>query len=91
MNAQLEIMNNGHLDMREKLAAQRTILADERTFLAYIRTSVALSLAGGSIMHFFATNFVLLALAWFLILISLALFAWGAYRYIMLQKLVVKL
>ena len=40
------------LILRDYLAADRTELANERTLLAYVRTSVALAAAGGSLIHF---------------------------------------
>ncbi|MBI2287499.1 MAG: DUF202 domain-containing protein [Chloroflexi bacterium] len=40
------------LILRDYLAADRTSLANERTLLSYIRTSVALAAAGGSLIHF---------------------------------------
>ncbi len=40
------------LILRDYLAADRTILANERNLLSYIRTSVALAAAGGSLIHF---------------------------------------
>ena len=40
------------LILRDELALDRTLLANERTLLAYLRASVALGIAGVSIMHF---------------------------------------
>ncbi len=40
------------LILRDYLAADRTVLANERTLMSYIRTSVALAAAGGSLIHF---------------------------------------
>ncbi len=40
------------LIIRDYLAADRTVLANERTFMAFIRTSIALAAAGGSLIHF---------------------------------------
>lgn len=38
--------------LREQLALYRTVLANERTFLAYLRTAFALILAGVTLVHF---------------------------------------
>lgn len=43
--------------LRDHLALERTILANETTLLAYIRTSVGLLAAGGSIIQFLSGNF----------------------------------
>ena len=41
------------LILRDYLAAGRTDLANERTFLAYVRTALALFAAGVTLVHFF--------------------------------------
>jgi len=40
------------LILRDDLAIDRTRLANERTLLAYLRASVALLIAGASVIHF---------------------------------------
>jgi putative membrane protein len=40
------------LILRDELAIDRTLLANERTLLSYLRSAVALLIAGGSIMQF---------------------------------------
>ena len=40
------------LILRDQLAIDRTLLANERTFLSYLRSAVALLIAGVSIIHF---------------------------------------
>ena len=40
------------LILRDELAIDRTILANERTFLSYIRLAITLIIAGVSIVHF---------------------------------------
>ena len=40
------------LILRDELAIDRTVLANERTMLSYLRSGVALGIAGVSIMHF---------------------------------------
>ncbi len=56
----------GHLFLRDHLAAQRTILANERTFLAYIRTALTIFIAGVSFIKFFG-YVVIELLGWLLI------------------------
>jgi len=55
-----------HLFLRDHLAAKRTILANERTFLSYIRTALTLLVAGVSFIKFFGSA-VIQALGWILI------------------------
>jgi putative membrane protein len=42
----------GTLPLRDELAIDRTLLANERTLLSYLRFGVALALAGVTIIHF---------------------------------------
>jgi putative membrane protein len=44
--------NINELILRDQLAIDRTLLANERTLLSYLRSGVALFLAGISIIHF---------------------------------------
>ncbi|MEC4685061.1 MAG: DUF202 domain-containing protein [Nitrospirota bacterium] len=60
-----------HLFLRDHLAAQRTTLANERTFLSYVRTALTLLVAGVSFIKFFG-SVVIQVLGW--ILIPLGLF-----------------
>ena len=41
------------LDLRDRLAVERTRLANERTVLAYLRSALTLIIAGFSLMQFF--------------------------------------
>ena len=40
------------LSLTDHLAVDRTMLANERTFLAYFRTALALVVIGGTFLHF---------------------------------------
>ncbi len=70
------------LILRDYLAADRTALANERTLLSYIRTSVALAAAGGSLIHFLGSlvanigGGLLLALAAGILGLGLQRFIW---------------
>ena len=44
--------NTSELILRDHLAVDRTLLANERTLLSYLRSGVALFIAGISIVHF---------------------------------------
>lgn len=41
------------LTLRDLLAVDRTVVANERTLLGYVRTTLALLAAGASLLHFF--------------------------------------
>jgi putative membrane protein len=72
------------LVIKDPLSADRTILANERTFLAYIRTAVTLLVAGLSLISFFPSNLVK-----FIGILSLVptiiIFSVGARRYYYLK------
>ncbi len=44
--------NATELILRDQLAIDRTLLANERTLMSYLRSGVALLIAGRSIIHF---------------------------------------
>ena len=44
------------LDLRDRLAVERTRLANERTLLAYLRSALTFIIAGFSLMQFFRDN-----------------------------------
>lgn len=73
------------LILRDYLAADRTALANERTLLSYIRTSVALAAAGGALIHFLGSlaadvgGGLLLALA-------AGILGWGLQRFIWYKR-----
>lgn len=46
------------LILRDHLAIDRTILSNESTFLAYVRTSLAIIAAGATLFHFFSEMWV---------------------------------
>ncbi len=43
--------------LRDHLAIDRTMLANESTFLAYVRTGLAVSAAGATLVHFSVSSF----------------------------------
>jgi len=57
----LKVKEKVNLEIRDYLAIERTKFANERTFLAYIRTAMALVLAGFSLTQFFKNDIYKLA------------------------------
>ena len=69
------------LILREHLALDRTILANERTFLGYIRTSLTLFVVGVTFIKFF--NILFLAImGWIFILVGILIFIFGLIKYV---------
>lgn len=66
--------------LRDYLAVDRTIMANESSFLSYIRTSLTLVVAGVSLVKFLDSSFFHL-LGWSLLVLAGLLVIHGAMRY----------
>lgn len=72
--------NSAELILRDQLAIDRTLLANERTLLSYLRSGVALFIAGVSIIHFShevwftVTGFLCLPFGFFTVLFGISRF-----------------
>ncbi len=78
-------MKENELILRDILAIERTKLANERTFLAYFRSSIFFLATGLSIIHinfFEEVNY----LGWFFVAISPLVFGIGFYRLIIVRR-----
>lgn len=67
--------------VRDWLALDRTVLANERTFLAYGRTSLGLFLGGLTVMKLFASNFALVT-GWLFVVAAALVFGYGVRRFV---------
>jgi putative membrane protein len=68
------------LILRDYLAIDRTLLANESSLLAYIRTSLTMLVAGVTLPHVFPSS-SMTALGWSLVLSAGALILIGIHRY----------
>lgn len=50
---ELKVQEKANVEIKDNLAIERTQFANERTFLAYMRTSMGFVLAGFSLIRFF--------------------------------------
>jgi len=73
------------LILRDHLAIARTVLANERTFLACIRTTLALFAAGASFIQFFRLQW-LEVVGYLLIVSGLVLLAVGTRRFLSFRR-----
>lgn len=80
--------HNHQLILRDVLAIDRTRLANERTLLAWIRTSVMLLVSGISLLKLFEGVWVLEALGAFLIPVAIISAAVGLQRYFKVRSLI---
>ena len=66
--------------LRDHLAADRTTLANQNTFLAYIRTALTLFVAGVTFVRFFDMPLVEI-IGWVFVPVGVATFLVGLIRY----------
>jgi putative membrane protein len=64
-----------------RLARNRTILANERTFLAYIRTSIMFAISGVTLIKLFSTEYYIVILGYALLPVALINYIVGMLRY----------
>ena len=65
--------------IRDKLAKDRTELANERTFLSFIRTAIMIFASGITFIKVFFEDKILVVLGWFLIPVSFIFFIIGLF------------
>ena len=83
----LEKQINKDLILRERLALQRTILANQSTFLAFLRTSMYFFVAGLSLESLLniENSFIM---EWFLFISSFVIFCIGILNYFKHKKMI---
>ena len=70
--------------IRDWLALDRTVLANERTFLAYGRTALGLFLGGLTLIKLFQSEFAIVT-GWAFVGFAVAVFAFGVLRFRKMQ------
>jgi putative membrane protein len=68
--------------LRQKLALDRTVYANERTWLAYVRTALTFFIAGASIIQFFSAPVMFWA-GVTLIVLAPPVFIYGTVTYLL--------
>lgn len=69
------------MELRDFLAIDRTILSNQNTFLAYVRTALTLFVAGLTFIRFFDQFVIVVAIGWIFVPLGVATFFVGAIRY----------
>lgn len=75
-----------NLSLNDRLAIERTQMANERTLLAYVRTALAIAAGGATLLGFFSTHPALFWLGWMLIVGGGVLIVLGAYRFMLMRS-----
>ena len=76
-----ESSSNNEQLLRDRLAMDRTTLANERTLLAYLRTAIMLAATGGTLLSLYADEWLPALSGCLLVTIGIAVAAIGAARY----------
>jgi len=79
--------HKGELTLRDYLAAHRTILANDRTWLGYIRTALTLFVAGVTFIKFF-DNRILFVVGWVFVPIGILVLCVGLWKYHHIRKMI---
>ncbi len=69
------------LTSRESLALSRTVMANERTLLSYLRTGIAFAISGAGVLRFIQDGIYVLVAGWLLILLGICFSCFGVYHY----------
>ena len=77
--------NDDELILRDLLALDRTRLANERTFLAYVRTSIMVGVSGVSLIKLFPDSRFAQISGWALLPIAALLMLFAAGRFLRLK------
>ena len=80
---------NKDLILRERLALQRTILANQSTFLAFLRTSMYFFIAGLSLESLLKIDNSFM-IEWFLFISAFVIFCIGVFNYFKHKKMIVE-
>jgi putative membrane protein len=73
------------LTLRDVLAIDRTIVANERTLLGYVRTTLAMLGAGAALLHFFDEQASQYA-GWSFLALSIPMLGVGVYHYLQRRR-----
>jgi len=74
--------------VRDHLAADRTAQANERTFLAYVRTALAFGAGGIGLIKLFGESIPIIVTGWILITLGLVVLVFGIIRFIQFRKII---
>ena len=78
---ELKVQEKANVEIKDNLAIERTQFANERTFLAYMRTSMGFVLAGFSLIRFFEGQ-IYVWIGGLLIPVGIALSLIGMWKFI---------
>ncbi len=75
------------LPLGDQLAAARSILANERTYLSYQRTAITILIAGLTFIRFFEVIWIVI-IGWLFLPAAVLTMILGSYRYLKMRDLI---
>ena len=78
------------LILRDLLALERTRLANERTFLAYVRTAIMVGVSGVSFIKLFPNSHYAQVTGWALLPMAVSLMLFATIRFFQLRTLAIE-
>ena len=78
--------NPDELILRDHLAADRTMLANERTLLSYLRASIFLIISAITFLKVFSSEWYMIATSYFLIVLGLIIGVIGTIRFLNMKR-----
>lgn len=81
-----EQVETEQLILRDRLALDRTDLANERTLLAYLRTALMSLISGVTLIKLFADSPATVVFGYLLLPLSLLVGAWGVARFLRMRR-----
>ncbi len=79
-------INPDDMILRDHLAYDRTILANETTLLAYLRTAMALLAAGATLFRLFPDDTFFQVLGMIMLILGVLIAGTGGYRFFAMTK-----
>lgn len=74
------------LSLSDRLAIDRTVLANERTFLAYLRTALGLAALGATALKVFGDELFYRVIGVACLAVAPLLLLWGARRFLRVRR-----
>lgn len=82
--------DHAQMILRDYLAVDRTIMANETSFMSYIRTALTLVAAGGTLVKVFGAEFSTQVLGWGFIAVGAMLAIYGYHRFKQVDTILMK-
>lgn len=87
LKKKLKVQEKKNNEVRNQMAVQRTIFANERTLMAYLRTAITI-IAGGFVAVKFSQHIYMEIAGFILLAVGIMLAIYSFYRYLQKQRVI---